>query len=125
MAGLPEVPVFWTREQTCSEACPWLLFDHKYAYLRATRERFDGGALSRMFCVPRPAIDGSPLYERLLLMLAVALMEASGIAVKVCDDPAYSEVEGFVLGGPNRAIIANWVRGKGSGTWTPPAGPRS
>ena len=40
-------------------------------------------------------------------------MEATGIHVKVCDDPAYSEVEGFVLGGHNQAIIANWVRGEG------------
>jgi hypothetical protein len=113
MTNLPETPVFWTREQTGSEACPWLLFDHKYAYLRATRERFGGGSLWRMFCVPRLAVDDSPVYERLLLLLAVALMEATGIAVKVCDDPAYSQVEGFVLGGPNQAIIANWVRGEG------------
>ncbi len=40
MTRLSEIPVFWTREQTGSEACPWLLFDHKYAYLRATGERF-------------------------------------------------------------------------------------
>jgi hypothetical protein len=40
-------------------------------------------------------------------------MEATRIHVKVCDDPAYSEVEGFVLGGHNQAIIANWVRGEG------------
>jgi hypothetical protein len=40
-------------------------------------------------------------------------MEATGIHVKVCDDPAYSDIEGFVLGGPNKAIIANWVRGEG------------
>ncbi|HET9898467.1 MAG TPA: hypothetical protein VFQ44_26355 [Streptosporangiaceae bacterium] len=53
------------------------------------------------------------MYERLLLMLAIALMEATEISVKVCDDPAYSDVEGFVLGGPTQAIIANWVRGEG------------
>ncbi len=40
-------------------------------------------------------------------------MEATGIHVKVCDDPAYSEVEGFVLSGQTQAIIANWVRGDG------------
>ena len=40
-------------------------------------------------------------------------MEATGIRVQVCADPAYSDVEGFVLGGPNQAIIANWVRGEG------------
>jgi hypothetical protein len=113
MEHLPDLPVFWTREQTGSEACPWLLFDHKYAYLRATRDRFEGGPLSRMFCVPRRAVDGSPLHERVLLMLAITLMEATGIRVTVCDDPAYSDVEGFVLGGPGQAIIANWVRGEG------------
>ncbi len=66
-----------------------------------------------MFCVPQSAVANSPRYERILLLLAVALMEATGIHVKVCDDPAYSEVEGFVLGGQNQAIIANWVRGEG------------
>src|SRR5260370_767205 len=40
-------------------------------------------------------------------------MEAMGIHIKVCDDPAYSDVEGFVLGGQDKAIIANWVRGEG------------
>jgi hypothetical protein len=108
-----EAPAFWTREQTGREACPWLLFEHKHAYLRATRSRFAEGSLSRMFCVPHNAVANSPLFERILLLLAVALMEATGIHVKVCDDPAYSEVEGFVLGGHDRAIIANWVRGEG------------
>jgi hypothetical protein len=37
----------------------------------------------------------------------------SCIFLHVRDDPAYSDVEGFVLGGPSQAIIANWVRGKG------------
>lgn len=113
MAQLPDTPVFWTREQSGAEACPWLLFDHKYAYLRATSDRFDGSSLARMFCVPQRAVAGSPLYERVLLLLAIALMEATGIRVQVCDDPAYSDMEGFVLGGPSQAIIANWVRGEG------------
>jgi hypothetical protein len=108
-----ETPAFWTREQTGREACPWLLFEHKYAYLRATGSRFADGSLSRMFCMPHNAVVDSPLFERVLLLLSVALMEATGIHVKVCEDPAYSEVEGFVLGGHDRAIIANWVRGEG------------
>jgi hypothetical protein len=110
---LTEIPVFWTREQTGSEACPWLLFEHKHAYLRATQEHFDDTALSRMFCIPQPAVAHSLATERILLLLSIALMEANGIHVKVCDDPAYSDVEGFVLSGPNQAIIANWVRGDG------------
>lgn len=43
-----------------------------------------------MFCIPQRAVAGSPLYERVLLVLAIALMEATGIRVQVCDDPAYS-----------------------------------
>jgi hypothetical protein len=110
---LNETPVFWTREQTGSEACPWLLFEHKLAYLQATGTHFEGGPLSRMFCVPRRSVAGSPRFERVLLLLSVALMEATGIQVKVCDDPEYSDVEGFVLSGQSLAIIANWVRGDG------------
>ncbi len=106
-------PAFWTREQTGGESCPWLLFEHKYAYLRATRDRFGENSLSRMFCIPHSVVVSSALFERVLLLLTVALMEAMGIKVKVCDDPAYSDVEGFVLSGHNKAIVANWVRGEG------------
>jgi hypothetical protein len=113
LEDLPAPPVFWTREQTGSEACPWLLFEHKHAYLRATQDRFGESSLSRMFCIPHSVAASSALYERVLLLLAVSLMEARGIHVKVCDDPAYSGVEGFVLGGQSKAIIANWVRGEG------------
>lgn len=113
LEDVPAPPAFWTREQTGSEACPWLLFQHKHAYLRATRDRFGESSLSRMFCIPHSVVASSALYERVLLLLAVSLMEAMGIHVKVCDDPAYSAVEGFVLGGQSKAIIANWVRGEG------------
>jgi len=82
-------------------------------YFRATWDHFHDTALTRMFCVPRSAVAGSPMFERILLLLSIALMEANGIQVKVCDDPEYSQVEGFVLGGQSQAIIANWVRGDG------------
>jgi len=113
LEDMPAPPAFWTREQTGGEACPWLLFEHKHAYLRATRDRFGESSLSRMFCIPHRVVASSALYERVLLLLAVALMEAMGIHVRVCDDPSYSDVEGFVLGGQDKAIIANWVRDEG------------
>jgi hypothetical protein len=113
LKDVPVPPAFWTREQTGGEACPWLLFEHKHAYLRATRDRFGEGSLSRMFCVPHNAVASSTLFERVLLLLSVALMEAMKIHVKVCDDAAYSDIEGFVLSGYDKAIIANWVRGEG------------
>jgi hypothetical protein len=52
LSDVPAAPPFWTREQTGGEACPWLLFEHKHAYLRAARDRFGEASLSRMFCVP-------------------------------------------------------------------------
>lgn len=112
LSTLPDLPIFWTREQRGEEACTWLLFDHKFAYLRAVRGATGDQASVRMFCIPRGAVNGSPRHERILLFLSIALMEATGIHVKVCDDPSYASVEGFVLGG-EQAIIANWVRGAG------------
>ncbi|GAA3194568.1 hypothetical protein GCM10010486_74970 [Nonomuraea roseoviolacea subsp. carminata] len=112
LTTLPELPTFWTREQRGEEACTWLLFDHKYAYLRAVRDTTGRQASTRMFCIPRGAVHDSPRHERILLFLSIALMEATGIHAKICDDPSYSSVEGFVLGG-DQAIIANWVRGAG------------
>jgi hypothetical protein len=40
-------------------------------------------------------------------------MEGCGIEVKVTPDPAFAEVDGFVLGGTRQAIVANWVRSEG------------
>lgn len=102
-------PLFWTREQRGEEASAWLFYRHKLAYLRRTSHPAD--ATTRGFCIPESAVRDSPRHERALLFLAAALMEAHGIRVRVTADAAYSEVDGFVLGG--RAIVANWVRTPG------------
>lgn len=106
---LDRQPLFWTREQRGEEASPWLLWRHKLAYLQRTSR----GGVARGFCIPEAQVAASPRYERALLFLSAALMEANGIQVRVTDEPSYGEVEGFVLGG--KAIIANWVRA--SGIW--------
>jgi hypothetical protein len=97
--GLAEVPLFWTREQRGEEASTWLLFRHKYDYLRATSRRFagKGAPLVRGFCVPEKVICGSPRFERAVFFLSVALMESLGIETMVCVEPEYSYVDGFVL----------------------------
>ncbi len=110
---LPDRPIFWTREQRGEEASTWLLFGHKYEYLRKTQEAARGDRLIRGFCIPDDVVRRSPRYERILLLLAVALMECCGIEVNVTPDPAFAEVDGFVLGGIRRAIVANWVRSEG------------
>jgi hypothetical protein len=108
----PGVPVFWTREQTGEEACAWLLFRHKYGYLKRISDQFAGSAdpLIRGFCVPEAVVAVSARWERILLFLSVALMESLGIHVKICTDPEYASVDGFVLLPGKRAVIATWIR---------------
>jgi hypothetical protein len=113
LADPPGRPVFWTREQTGEEACAWLLFRHKHSYLQRISGQFGSPGpdpLARGFCIPEAAVAASPRWERMLLFLSVALMESLGIRVKICAEPEYASVDGFVLLPGNRAIIATWVR---------------
>ncbi|MDQ0605532.1 hypothetical protein QF037_009965 [Streptomyces canus] len=112
LPDLPELPAFWTREQRGEEASAWLIFDHKYPYLRETTKAL-GSTSTRAFCVPEEVVRSSPRYERILLFLAVALMESLGIQAQFTSDPAYESVEGFVVAPDKEAVIANWVRGDG------------
>ncbi|MDT0310446.1 hypothetical protein RM780_26370 [Streptomyces sp. DSM 44917] len=84
----------------------------KLAYLREQAGRFGGGtaSLSRAFCIPEEVVTRSPRYERVLLFLAVTLMELHGIRVWVTARPEYSAVDGFALVPGRRAVLANWVR---------------
>lgn len=109
--ALQDVPAFWTREQRGEESSTWLLFAHKYNYLHQTVDTFQasGARPTRTFCVPRSTVDASARPERILLLLAVALMESFGIHVEVCIEPEYSAVQGFALDHRHRAIVANWV----------------
>lgn len=104
-------PFFWTREKRGEEAASWLLWRHKYDYLRRTSRWFPG--MRRGFCISEADVAESPRYERVLLLLAAALMEAFGITVELSAEPEHAEVEGFVLG--EEAIVANWLGG--SGLW--------
>ncbi|WP_329156059.1 transcriptional regulator, XRE family protein (plasmid) [Streptomyces sp. NBC_01456] len=109
--GVTEPPVFWTREQTGEEAATWLFFQHKHAYLRSLADRFAGaGAMSRTFCIPQSEVSRSSNYERILLFLAIALMELHGIHVRVTIHPEYSTIDGFALATGQRAVVANWLR---------------
>ena len=109
--NLGDLPLFWTREQRGEEACTWLLFSHKLAYLRAMSRYLGSNTIVRSFCVPESVVRDSPRFERALLFLAVALMEVHGVEVKVCTEQEYADVDGFVLAPGRRAIVATWVRG--------------
>src|SRR4030095_8934837 len=114
LPDLPQLPTFWTREQRGEEASAWLLFDHKYRYLQRTTELLGTSAV-RAFCIPEDAVRQSQPFERILLFLAVALMESFGIEVHITAEPEYGSVEGFVVAPTQQAIIANW--GRGDGMW--------
>ena len=114
--ALTGAPTYWTREQTGEAASAWLLFAHKHDYLQQQSDRFGAaGQLRRAFCVPPHAVAGSPRWERVLLLLAVALMESFGVRTAVSGDPGYAAVEGFVLDEQHQAIVANWV--DAAGVW--------
>jgi hypothetical protein len=109
-------PMFWTREQTGEEACTWLVFRHKHSYLTRLSEMFSrsgGEPLIRGFCLPERIIAVLPRWERILLFLAVALMESFSIQVQICAEPSYANVDGFALQPSGRAVIATWVRADG------------
>ena len=112
---LTDMPAFWTREQRGEEASTWLLFEHKYDYLRQSAGAASGADTgpTRAFCIPASAVADSSRPERILLLLAVALMESFGITVDVCAEPEYAAVPGFVFDGHRRAIVANWVGADG------------
>ncbi|WP_394426595.1 transcriptional regulator, XRE family protein [Streptomyces sp. SGAir0957] len=112
LEGVTAPPVFWTREQTGEQAAPWLWFRHKADYLRALADAYTDAAtpMVRVFCIPESEVIRSSRYERILLLLAIALMELYGIKVDVLADPEYSEVDGFALVPRQRAAVANWVR---------------
>ncbi|WP_194838900.1 hypothetical protein [Nocardia sp. XZ_19_369] len=103
---LTETPARWTREHRGEEASTWLLFTHKYEYLSRTAI-FTGS--SRVFCIPHASVAASPAPERILMLLAVALIESAGITVIVCAEPEYTTMEGFVLDPGHRAIVATWA----------------
>jgi hypothetical protein len=112
LARLADVPVFWTREQRGEEASTWLLFAHKLDYLKATAAPYAAGVTrpARVFCIPEVAVATSPATERILVLLAAALMEAHGVIVHVTADPAYAQVPGFVWTPSGPALVATWLR---------------
>ncbi|WP_309232008.1 helix-turn-helix domain-containing protein [Micromonospora tarensis] len=111
--ALTSTPAYWTREQRGEEASTWLLFAHKLRYLDLTAARAGSHRIIRAFCIPRAAVDASPRGERILLLLAVALMESYGIEVVITDEPEYAGTPGFVTDSDRHAVLANWVGAQG------------
>lgn len=113
-SSLADQPIFWTREQRGEEAATWLLFDHKHQYLREMSARADDqSGLVRVFCIPQEAVDDSPTGERMLLLLALALMESYGIRTVVTASAELAGTPGFVSDRRRTAITATWIGADG------------
>jgi hypothetical protein len=108
-AGAP--PLLWSRAQFGEQAATWLFFLSRHCVLQLIRDRARDaeGAAGAAFCIPEAAVTGSEPYERLLLFLAIALMESYGLTVWACMEPEYAEVDEFVLVPGRRVVVANWL----------------
>lgn len=111
---LTTTPQYWTAEHSGEAASGWLLFRHKLDYLRRTANLTTGSSQpGRTFCLPPAAVTGLAQPDRILLFLAVALMESFGIRVALTSSTDYADVPGFVVDQDGTAIIANWIGGEG------------
>ncbi|TDW24139.1 hypothetical protein [Kribbella kalugense] len=119
-------PCLWTRERCGEDATSWLLWRHRFEYLRRTSRWFP--RMRREFYLLETDVADSPTYERVLLLLAAALMESFGIAVALNSECEPAEVEQSVLG--DESIVANWLGASGlccvdaSAPWSCRAVPR-
>lgn len=110
LADVAGAPLFWSREQRGEEAAGWVFFRHKHEYLRTQADKIGAEGSGRAFCIPPAAVKGSERYERVVLFLALAMMERHGMTLWVCAEPDYAQVDGVVLLPERRAIVANWLR---------------
>ncbi|MCX5604868.1 hypothetical protein OOK29_42765 [Streptomyces phaeochromogenes] len=104
-------PVMWSRAQFGEQGAAWLLFRERHGILQLMRDHSAGldGAPGCALCVPESAVHSSEPYERLLLLLAVALMESYGLTVWVCTEEEYSRLPEFHLGSDERVVVADWL----------------
>ncbi len=104
-------PVMWSRAQFGEQAAAWLLFRERHRVLQSMRDRSAGlhDTPGCALCVPESAVHGSEPYERLLLLLMVALMESYGLTVWVCTQEDYARLPEFHLASDRRVIVADWL----------------
>ncbi|MDT3400451.1 hypothetical protein RKE29_28230 [Streptomyces sp. B1866] len=106
---------FWCREQWGEEASTLLFFRHRHSALSRVKDRHSGpdAPPGAAFCLPEANVKESERYERVLLFLALALLELRGVTVWVCTEPEYAQLDAFTLTPDGRVIVANWLRGDG------------
>lgn len=111
-SGAPSA--LWSRAQIGEEAVPLLLFRQQHWFvdqllkLAAGADEQPGMAL----CVPEDVVAASPLYERIMLFLALAWLEMRGLVTWICSEPEYAKLDEFVLVPGQQAVVGSWMRAK-------------
>lgn len=97
----------WSRVRYGGQAAGWLLFPERHEVLQLLQERSTDAEAGCVFCIPESAVKSSEPYERLLLLLTMALMESYGLAT--CLYPAQVNTAEFVLASQQRAVVTDWL----------------
>ncbi|MEU0990635.1 hypothetical protein [Streptomyces sp. NPDC005953] len=109
----------WVQPQSGEEAAAWLFIRDRHRFLSRLKDqghghRSESTAGQVAFCVPEVAVKGAEPFERVLLLLAMAVMEVHHFRVSLCTEPEYAALDEVVVLPRKRAIVANWLpRGDG------------
>lgn len=109
LAGTSAPPLFWTPLSSAEDAAAWLFFACRTEYLNAVQDAAGGVPPERAVYIPEDALRDAGPHERVLLWLAVALMELHGLDVRVYADPGFARTDAFVLVPDEKVIVTNWT----------------
>ncbi|WP_051900482.1 hypothetical protein [Streptomyces aureus] len=104
-------PLLWSRAQYGGQAAGWLLFTERHQVLQLMQECSAGaeGTAGCVLGIPESAVKDSEGYERILLLLTIALMESYGLTVHIHKEQAYSDTAEFIISPQRLAVIADWL----------------
>ncbi|MFJ9173517.1 hypothetical protein [Streptomyces sp. NPDC102360] len=109
LAGTSAPPLFWTPLPSAEDAAAWLFFACWPEYLSAIRDGAGAAPSERALYIPEAVLRDAGPHERVLLWLAVALMELHGLEVRVYADPGFARTDAFVLVPDDKVIVTNWM----------------
>jgi hypothetical protein len=104
----------WGRAQIGEEAVPLLLFRQQHWFVDQLLQLAADGEdqLGMALCVPEDVVAASPLYDRIMLFLALSWLEMRGLVTWVCTEPEYAKLDEFVLVPGQQAVLGTWMRAR-------------
>ncbi|KUN58800.1 hypothetical protein AQJ46_41725 [Streptomyces canus] len=104
----------WGRAQIGEEAVPLLLFRQQHWFIDQFLQLAAGGEdqPGMALCVPEDVVAASPIYDRIMLFLALAWLEMRGLVTWICSEPEYAKLDEFVLVPGQQAVVGTWMRAR-------------